>query len=107
MRKSIVVSMVLMIGISFLCAAVSSAQDKDGDSIFKYKQELSITDKQETNLRNILSKLQDYITKKTTELNNVRVELNKMITDKAALPMIKSKLQKRCWRKPAQRLFCP
>ncbi len=93
MKKSIVMSIVLMVSLSFMFAAVSLAQDKDGDSIFKYKKELSITDKQETNLRSILSKLQNYITAKTKELNDQRTELSKMIVDKASLSMIKSKLQ--------------
>ncbi len=86
-------SIVLMISFSFLFAAISSAQDKAGDSIFKYKKELSITDKQEKNLRDILSKLQDYITGKTKELNGLRAELNKLIVGKADLNMIKAKLQ--------------
>ncbi len=86
-------SIVSMISFSFLFAAISSAQDKAGDSIFKYKKELSITDKQEKNLRDILSKLQDYITGKTKELNGLRAELNKLIIGKADLNMIKAKLQ--------------
>ncbi|MBU1808107.1 MAG: hypothetical protein KJ661_00945 [Candidatus Omnitrophica bacterium] len=52
-----------------------------------------MTDKQETNLRNILTKLQDYISTKTKKLNELRVELRTLITDKANLRTIKAKLR--------------
>ena len=84
--------MMVMMCLSFLCAAVSIAEDNVGDSIFKYKKELSITDKQEKNLRDILSKLQDCLAAKKKELDGLRAELNKMIVDKADLDMIKVKL---------------
>ena len=74
-------------------AAISTAEEKTNESIFKYKKELSITDKQEKNLLNILSKLQDYMTKKQKELNTLRTELNKMISEKADLGRIKARLQ--------------
>lgn len=92
-RKSIVVLSVLMLTLSFLFVTISSAQDQTGDSIFAYKKELSMTDKQETNLRNILTKLQDYISTKTKKLNELRVELRTLITDKANLRTIKAKLR--------------
>ena len=85
--------MMVMMCLSFLSAAVSIAEDNVGDSIFKYKKELSITDKQEKNLRDILSKLQDCLAAKKKELDGLRAELNKMIVDKADLDMIKAKLQ--------------
>ena len=84
---------VLMLTLSFLFVTISSAQDQTGDSIFAYKKELSMTDKQETNLRNILTKLQDYISTKTKKLNELRVELRTLITDKANLRKIKAKLR--------------
>jgi regulator of replication initiation timing len=76
-----------------VCGTISSAEDKAEDSIFKYKNELSITDKQEKNLRDILTKLQGYIATKTKELDGLRSELGKMIADKADLNTIKTKLQ--------------
>ena len=72
-----------------LSAGVSSAQEKAGESIFKYKKELSITDTQEKNLRGILSKLNTYLAEKTRELDILRAELNKMIADRANLNAIK------------------
>ncbi len=91
-KKLIAISLVVVI-FPFLCAAVSLAEDKAEDSIFKYKKELSITDAQEENLRNILSRLQNYIAVKTKELDGLRAELNKMIADKADLDTIRAKLR--------------
>lgn len=52
-----------------------------------------MTDDQEKNLRNILTKLQNYLAEKTGELNVLRAELSKMIVEKADLNMIKTKLR--------------
>ena len=84
---------ILIIGLSLFCTPISSAQDNSSDSIFKYKKELSITDKQEKNLRDILSNLEIYLTKKTKELDVLRADLNKMVVEKADLSRIKVKLQ--------------
>ena len=80
-------------GVSLYCAALSSAEDKVGESIFKYKKELSITDAQENNLHSILLKLQNSLAEKQKELDVLRVELNQLITDKADLGIIKAKVQ--------------
>ncbi|MCX5666822.1 MAG: hypothetical protein NTY34_00690 [Candidatus Omnitrophica bacterium] len=73
--------------------SISSAEDRGGDSIFKYKKELSITDQQEKNLRGILSKIQSYMTENAEKLGGLRAELNKLIADKANPNVIKIKLQ--------------
>ncbi len=93
MKKLMVVSIAMIMGLMFVCSGVSHAEMKAGESIFEYKKELALTDKQEKNLRDILSKLQTYLTKKTEELNTLRADLNKMITEKADLSRIKVKLQ--------------
>ncbi len=84
-----------IMGLSLLCAAFSSAQDqnKPRTSIFDYKKELSLTDRQEKNLREIITKLQNYLTGKQKELEKVRGELNKLIMEKADLRKIKAKLE--------------
>jgi len=73
--------------------AFSLSEEKTNDSIFKYKKELSITDTQEKNLHDILSRLQAYLAEKTAELNVLRAELSKMIMEKADLYKIKAKLR--------------
>lgn len=93
MPKKLVFSVILITGLSFLCAAVSFAQQKAGQSIFEYKKELSLTDDQEKNLHDIIAKLQGYLTDRTKELDALRAELNKMISDKADLYKIKAKLR--------------
>lgn len=93
MKKLALISMAMIMGITFACTSVSFAEMKAGESIFEYKKELSLTDAQEKNLRGILSKLQNYLTEKTAELNRHKTELNKMIADKADLNMIKAKLR--------------
>lgn len=82
-----------MMGISLLGIAVSFAQKKAGTSIFEYKKELSLTDDQEKNLRDIMAKLQGYLTDRSKEIDGLRAELNKMIADKADLYKIKVKLR--------------
>ena len=86
---AIIIAMVSVIS----CGASCLAEERSVDTIFKYKKELAITDAQEKNLRNILSKLQNYLTAKTEELNRHRAELNKMITDRSKLNKIKAKLR--------------
>ena len=74
-------------------AADSLSEEKAGTSIFEYKKELSLTDSQEKNLRDVLSKLQDYLAVAKKELDSLRAELNKMVADKLDLNMIKAKLR--------------
>ena len=75
------------------CVAVSFAQQKAGQSIFEYKKELSLTDDQEKNLHDIITKLQSYLADRSKEIDGLRAELNKMIVDKADLYKIKAKLR--------------
>lgn len=91
--RSLYRTLIIITGAFLSCVALSSAEEKADETIFKYKKELSITDAQEQNLRDILSKLQDYLAEKTTELNRHRAELNKMIADKADLSIIKTRLR--------------
>ncbi len=92
MKKLAFVSIAIIMGLTFAAISVYSAENKNGGSIFEYKKELSLTDKQEKNLRDILAKLQNYLTDKQKELNGLRAELNKMIAERADLDKIKVKL---------------
>jgi hypothetical protein len=92
-KRSILISAAVMVGLSLLCVAVSLAENKAGESIFDYKKELSLTDMQEKNMRGILTKLQNYRAGKQAALDALRAELNKMIAEKAELSKIKAKLE--------------
>ena len=87
------IAIILITALSLTGAALSSAEEKGDESIFKYKKQLAITDQQETNLRSIISKIQDTLKDKTEELNKHRAELNKMLETKADLAKIKEKLR--------------
>ena len=84
---------IILIAALSLTGALSSAEEKGDESIFKYKRELAITDQQEANLRNIIAKIQDILKDKTEELNKHRAQLNKMLETKADLSKIKEKLR--------------
>jgi len=79
-------------GFTFTGTVVFSAENKPSGSIFDYKKELSLTDKQEKNIKDIVAKFQAYLTDKQEELNGLRTELNKMITQSADLDKIKVKI---------------
>lgn len=92
MKKLILISTAVIICLSFACISVYSAENKNGGSIFEYKKELALTDKQEKNLKDIIAKLQNYLADKQKELNGLRAELSKMIAQRADLDKIKAKL---------------
>ena len=87
------IAIILITALLLTGAALSSAEEKGDESIFKYKKQLAITDKQEANLRTIIAKIQDTLKKKTQELNQHRAGLNKMLESKADLTKIKEKLR--------------
>ena len=88
-----VIAIIFIAALSLTGATLSSAEEKGDESIFKYKKQLAITDKQEANLRNIIAKIQDTLKKKTEEINQHRAGLNKMLETKADLTKIKEKLR--------------
>ncbi len=107
----IVRKLILALAILALCASVSFAQEEAKNapapavqqpaqgqvvvkSIFDYKKELAITDKQEKDLRAVLMKLQDYMTGKRKELDALRANLSKLMAERADLKKIKSALDK-------------
>jgi len=93
MKKITLVLIAVFMSLIFIGTSISFAEEKKaGNSIFEYKKELSLTDKQEKNLREVVAKLQSNLTEKQKELNGLRTELNKMIAERASLDKIKSKL---------------
>ena len=92
MKKLAFISIAIIIGLMFAGISVSFAENKSGSSIFDYKKELSLTDKQEKNLKDILVKLQTLLTVKQKELDGLRSELSKMIAESADLNKIKLKI---------------
>jgi uncharacterized coiled-coil protein SlyX len=79
-----------------VCASACFAQAagaKAGKYIFDYKQELSLTDKQEKNMRDILAKLQSYLADKKKQLDGLKAELDMLVEKKGDLNTIKAKLQ--------------
>jgi len=93
MKKTV---LLLIAGIIYLSAFSSSnlysAENKNNTSILDYKKELSLTDDQEKNLKDIIEKLQGYLGEKQDELTKLRTELNTMISESADLEKIKTKL---------------
>lgn len=83
--------MVLSVCVS-ACFA-QAAGSKTGKYIFDYKQELSLTDKQEKNMRDILAKLQSYLADKKKQLDGLKAELDMLVEKKGDLNTIKAKLQ--------------
>jgi Spy/CpxP family protein refolding chaperone len=89
MKKLILISIVAIICLSLANNSVYSAEKKNGIFIFEYKKELALTDQQEKNLRDIITKYQSYVADKQKNLNGLRAELNKMISESADLQKIK------------------
>ena len=79
-------------GLTFAGTSVYSAEKKVGGSMFDYKKELSLTDKQEKNLKDIIAKLQSYLTDKQKKLKGAQAELGKMVSESADLDNIKAKI---------------
>ena len=92
MKKLVLISIAIIMGLTFAGVSVSFAEEKAGKSIFEYKKELSLTDKQEKNLRDILAKFQNYLTDKQKELKGLQAEFSKMIAESADLDKIKAKI---------------
>jgi Spy/CpxP family protein refolding chaperone len=63
-------------------------------TIYQYKAELGLTDKQESNLKKILGDFQVYLTKKNKELAALQTKLNEMINKKEKLRKIRKHLER-------------
>jgi DNA-binding LytR/AlgR family response regulator len=63
-------------------------------TIFAYKQELGLTDKQEERLKKLLNDFQNYLTETRKELGQLQTELADLIRTKASLKSIKAQIEK-------------
>jgi len=73
--------------------AATVDEKKEVKTIFNFKDELSLTDKQIDSIKALLSGLQKTMNEKAATLNKLREELVKEIKDQANLKEIKNKLQ--------------
>ena len=92
LKKVFLLSMALITGFSLLCFAGPSAEKKTDGSIFSYKKELGITDKQEKGLREIAAKLEAHLNEAKKKLDVLRADLSKMVLEKAGMDKIKVQL---------------
>jgi len=95
MKRSIVI-MAWIFGIvlsNSVCAEAQTQQSKtEVKTIFAYKQELNITDKQEKDLKDILTKFQNDLAEKRKQLQALSAELTDMIRKKDSLKVIRAKI---------------
>ena len=63
-------------------------------TIFQYKKELGLTDKQENNLRTVLDGFQKYLGDKRKEIGALQIQLGDMIKKKEDLKTIRKQLEK-------------
>ena len=106
MRKLIVVATVLSLGFvlnSFAAdqaksgqaqVAAENQQKKTIKTIFSYKKELGLSDKQIEQMKAFIVGLQNYIKDKRNELVPLTKDLIKLSNDRADLKLIKEKLEK-------------
>jgi len=74
--------------------ATQETEKKEVKTIFNYKTELGLTDKQMEDIKALVSKLQTAINEKGKALGDLRNELGKMIREKENLPIMKAQLRK-------------
>lgn len=70
----------------------STVEQAPAKTIFDYKADLQLTDKQVEDLQKTVSDLQNYIKEKKTQLETQGQDLIKMIQEKADLKLIRKKL---------------
>ncbi|MFA5090102.1 MAG: hypothetical protein WC510_03565 [Candidatus Omnitrophota bacterium] len=71
----------------------AEAQKQETKTIFSYKKELGLTDKQEADIKKLLLDLQNTFTQKAKMLNVLRQELNQMISERQDLKAIRKKIE--------------
>ena len=74
--------------------AAPDAQKKEVKTIFSYKTELGLTDKQVEDMKALVSKLQATLNEKGKALIDMRNDLGKMIQSKENLGIIRAQLRK-------------
>jgi len=109
MKKVILITAVLALGlaVNVFAAAdkaksappvtpVVSATDtskQEVKTIFSYKKDLGLTDKQEADIKKIITDLQNTFTEKGKKLLGLRQELGQMLKDRANLNIIRKKIE--------------
>jgi len=82
---------------TFAFAAEGLAQEQgqgQAKTIFSYKRELDLTNKQEEKLKKLIADFQKYLTDTRKQLNQLQSELAEFMRTKASLWSIKSKIEK-------------
>jgi Spy/CpxP family protein refolding chaperone len=90
----IVATLIICFGLTLSCFAQDRPEKQEVKTIFSYKKELGLTDKQAEDMKAYLVKLQNFLSEKGNELNSVRQELGKLLADRADLKLIRKKLEK-------------
>jgi len=106
MKRIFFVALVLVLGLSlnsFAKEHLRSAPETNAatvghkknviKSIFNYKTELGLTDKQEADIKELLLGLQNTLQEKVGKVNVLRGELIQMIRDNASLKVIRKKIE--------------
>ena len=97
-RKLSVLTALLCTGLIFNSFAADKAapveQKKEVKTIFSYKSELSLSDKQIQDIKDLLTNLQNFLIQKAKDLKLQQEELVGMIKNRETMTTIKAKLQK-------------
>lgn len=103
MRKAIVLAAVLSLGLTWNCFAAKepakpvptkeAKESKEAKTIFSFKDELSLSDKQIESIKSLLAELQSTMNEKAKSLNTLRQELSMMLKDRGPMKAIKAKLE--------------
>lgn len=73
---------------------VQEAQKQEVKTIFSYKKELGLTEKQSEDMKALVSKLQALLNEKGKEIGDLRKSLGQMIENKDPLSAVRSQLKK-------------
>jgi len=73
--------------------AATPQKQQEVRSIFSYKKELGLSDKQEADIKKFIADLQNTFTESAKKINALRQELSKMLQDRADLKVIRRKIE--------------
>lgn len=98
--RAFVLAGVLSLGLVFNCFAAKEAaapnpepQKQETKTIFSFKDQIGLSDKQVENIKALLADLQKNMMEKSKALNALRDQLSEMLQNKDAMKVIRSKLQ--------------
>ncbi|MFA5144941.1 MAG: hypothetical protein WC723_02930 [Candidatus Omnitrophota bacterium] len=97
MKKVIFAAAALLLGLALNGfaqeATAVDTQKQEIKTIFSYKTELGLTDKQQDSIRKLLLDLQNIFVEKAKEINTLRQDLSRMIKDKKDMRTIRRKIE--------------